>query len=85
MKLARLHLGDMVCIPLGRDNGSGQPRSDMRDQSFSVEDGWELTRGPTDRVFRIWREGMPDIVAVDEFGNSWVEVAPAEVSKKAKR
>ncbi len=84
MKLARLHLGDMVCIPLGRDNGSAQPRSDMRDQSFAAADEWELERLP-DGTFRIWREGMPEVVNVDAYGNSWVEVAPNEMVAAAKK
>lgn len=83
MKLARLHLGDMVCIPLGRDNGSGAPRSDLRDQSFSVEEGWVLEWLPKDRVFHVWREGMPDVVVVDEYGNSYVELPEPKKVKAA--
>lgn len=70
-KLASLWLDDTVVIPFGKDNGSGLPRTHVRDSSFQAEDGWDI-RETLPGVFSITRDGMAEVVTIGGYGYSYV-------------
>jgi hypothetical protein len=82
MKLSRLCLGDLVCIPLGKDSGSAVPRSDLRESSFSAADGWDLEM-VTPGVFVVLRDGMPEPVTIGSSDYTYVEMPPKKKAKAA--
>lgn len=42
MKLSRVDFVRPVCVPAGRDNGRGTGRTDVREQTYTLDDGWTI-------------------------------------------
>lgn len=89
MKLASVYFDDIVVIPGGKDNGSGEGLQPLRESSFHAADGWSITMltAPAGVSFSLFREGMPAPVTVGGYGFSYVAASeePAPEAKRRKR
>lgn len=72
MKLSRIDFVVAVCVPLGKSNGGGTGRADVRDLTFSVDDGWTIEELAPESV-ALSREGA--YVRVEGVGYSCVPMA----------
>ncbi len=88
--ITALFLDCMVVIPQGKNVGGGMKRTELREQNFRSEEGWDI-RETLPGVFSLNREGMDSPCTIGGYGYNYVqhipkvEEAPAEEPKKAKK
>lgn len=83
MRIASLHLDDMVTVPGGKLMGEGLI-GDLRESTFRSADGWDI-RETLPGVFSLSSEWAPEPVTIGGYGYSYVRerVEPVDTESPA--
>lgn len=87
VRLSRIDFVRSICVPGGRDNGAGVPVTDVRDQTFTFDEGWAIEELGPESVTLARGQAF---VRVEGVGYSCVPMVeapapPPEPAKKGKR